>query len=121
MSEGSERLAADLQVETLKGAERALAEEAIRIKARLDTLDRWISGDEETWFELANRLGRDVDLTINAPLTEARQQALAMRAVLSELVKLQGSQDQPAEPPRSATDEIRKKREERRARLGGEP
>src|SRR5690348_15706925 len=80
MTAGSDRLAQELKVDTLRGAERALAEEAVRIKARLGSLDLWISGDHDTWFDLANRVGSDVDLCINAPLGEARQQALALRS-----------------------------------------
>lgn len=115
MSTGSDRLARELGVRGLTGAERALAEEAVRIKARLDSLERYIDGSAEAWVDLANRLGRDVDLYINAPLSEARQQALALRSVLAELVKMQGGEKKP-EPAPSKTDELKAKREERRAK-----
>lgn len=113
MTAGSDRLAEELKVDTLRGAERALAEEAVRIKARLDSLDLWISGDQSTWFDLANRVGNDVDLYINAPLGEARQQALALRSVLAELAKIQAAIQEPAKPADSKADELKKKREQR--------
>lgn len=119
MTIGSDRLAAELKVETLSGAARALAEEAVRIKARLDSLDLWISGDHDTWFEVAERWQGSPEIVINAPLVEARQQALALRAVLSELTKIQGVQDLPATPVTSTSDELRKRREERLAKKSG--
>jgi len=119
MTTGSDRLAAELKVESLSGPARALAEEAVRIKARLDSLDLWISGDHDTWFELAERWKGSPEVVINAPLVEARQQALAFRAVVSELTKLQAVQDPPAAPVTSTSDELRKRREERLAQRSG--
>jgi len=119
VSTGSDRLAADLKVETLAGPERALAEEAVRIKARLDAIDLWISGDHDTWFEVAERWKDAPELVLSAPLVEARQQALALRAVLSELVKMQGASAEPAQPAASKSDELRKRREERRRNQAG--
>lgn len=115
MSEGSERLERELKVSELTGAERALAEEAVRIKARLDALDLWIGGDHDTWFELATHWKGEIELVVNAPLVEARQQALALRSILAELLKVQGSQDQPAAAVTSALDEIRARRERKKA------
>lgn len=114
MSAGSDRLEADLQVETLSGAARVLAEEAVRIKARLDQLDGWIRGTHKTWFVLGDALDGEVSLVINAPLGEARQQVLALRSVLAELAKLQGTE--PVAPPSSLADDLKKRRDERMAK-----
>jgi hypothetical protein len=114
VSEGSDRLAADLKVETLSGPARVLAEEAVRIKARLDQLDGWIRGTHKTWFVLGDMLDGEVSLVINAPLGEARQQVLALRAVLESLAKLQGAE--PVAPPVSLADDLRKRRDERMAK-----
>lgn len=112
MSAGSDRLARELGLSKLKGGPRALAEEAVRIKARLDTLDLWVNGKAEAdWFEWGSRFGSEVTLLINAPLVEARQQAMALKAVLSELAK--GEQAEKAEPAPSVADELKKRREAR--------
>lgn len=118
MSLGSERLAEDLKVETLTGPERALAEEAVRIKSRLDALDLWISGDHDTWFELATRWQGEAELIINAPLVEARQQGLALRSILAELAR-QGAGEKVAPPAPSKADELKAKREKRMREQSG--
>jgi hypothetical protein len=112
MSQGSDRLAEDLKVESLSGPARVLAEEAVRIKSRLDQLDGWIRGAHKSWFVLGDLLDGEVSLVINAPLGEARQQVLALRAVLESLAKLQGVE--PVAPPASKSDDLKRKREERR-------
>lgn len=114
MTIGSERLAQDLKLETLTGPARALAEEAVRIKARLDSLDLWVNGDAGTWMDLADRLGR-TELIITAPLVEARQQAMTLARVLGELAKQQVATSEPAKPAASALDEIKARRERKRA------
>lgn len=113
VSESSDQLAADLKLSTLTGPARVLAQEAVRIVSRLDSLDGWIRGSHKSWYILGDLLDGEVSLVINAPLGEARQQALALRAVLAELAKLQGT-EAPA-PPASKADDLKRKREERRA------
>jgi hypothetical protein len=113
VSESSDRLAEDLKLATLTGPARVLAQEAVRIASRLDSLDGWIRGSHKSWYILGDLLDGEVSLVINAPLGEARQQALALRAVLESLAKLTDSV--PVAPPASKADELKKKREERRA------
>lgn len=112
MSESSELLAKDLNLATLTGPARVLAQEAVRIASRLDSLDGWIRGSHKSWYVLGDLLDGEVSLVINAPLGEARQQALALRAVLESLGKLQGAE--PAAPPVSKADELKKRRDDRR-------
>lgn len=71
----------------LKPAERVLAEEACRTADRLDTLDRILRGDEDSWmsFRAVNEDGTVVSVQINNVLSEARQQQVALKALLAEL------------------------------------
>lgn len=116
MSEGSDRLARDLKVDTLSGPARVLAEEAVRVKSRLDGLDGWIRGSHKSWYVLGDLLDGEVSLVINAPLGEARQQALALRQILESLGKLAAAE--PEVRPISQSDELKKRREERRTQAG---
>jgi hypothetical protein len=113
MSVGSDRLAQDLGVEKLSGPARVLAEEAVRVKARLDQLDGWIRGSHKSWFVLGEALDGEVSLVINAPLGEARQQALALRAILESLGKMTAAE--PVAALASKSDEIAAKRAARLA------
>lgn len=118
MSAGSDRLAKDLEVESLSGPARALAEEAVRMKARLDQLDGWIRGTSKHWFVLGNMLDGQVELVINAPMGEARQTALALKGILAELRQVMANA--PAAPVASVADDLKKRREDRRAKAAGE-
>ncbi|MGA4726283.1 hypothetical protein ACPB67_02585 [Micromonospora taraxaci] len=71
----------------LKPAERVLAEEACRTTDRLDVLDRILRGDEDAWMRLhsANEDGSIVKVVLNNALAEARQQQVALKALLAEL------------------------------------
>lgn len=113
-------LADDLNLAGLSGPAHALAEEACRIKARLDRLDLLITGDEASWYDLRlEAANADVaEVTINRPLAEARQQALALRAVLAELRAVQGKTE-PAAPTVDAADDLAGKREAKRRAAGG--
>jgi hypothetical protein len=63
-----------------------LIDEACRIVDRLDKLDRLLSGDAESWIDIIEGRGHsELELTINAPLAEARQQALALKQLFTEL------------------------------------
>lgn len=107
-------LAKDLNLEVLTGGARALAEEACRIKARLDKLEAIITGDDGSWLDVKEQAG-ELEVVINRPLAEARQQALALRAVLAELRAFQGVKD--ASPPAAAdpADELAAARAAKRA------
>lgn len=118
MGERADRLRQDLKVDSLAGPARALAEEACLVLERCEQLDRVLQGDPDMWLGIQSRLGSEVaEVTINAPLTEARQQGLALKALLAELAKIQGVA--PAEvPPASKSDELAARRAERLAGRG---
>lgn len=111
-------LADDLKLAGLIGPARALAEEACRIKARLDRLELLITGEDAAWFELREAAG-DLEVTVNKPLAEARAQALALRAVLAEFRAFQGVKDESGRTPApDAADDLAKKREDKRLAAG---
>lgn len=63
-----------------------LLEEAARIADRLDRLESLLSGDVDAWMKLTHRLlTQDYELHIDGALVEARQQALALRQILTSL------------------------------------
>ncbi|MFG3702393.1 hypothetical protein ACGF5C_31600 [Micromonospora sp. NPDC047620] len=94
----------------LKPAERVLAEEASRTADRLDTLDRILRGDEDAWmrFRSMNEDGTVVAVQINNVLAEARQQQVALKALLAELRTSQAGGAAPktpgARPPAAKED-----------------
>lgn len=110
MSTGSERLAADLKVEGLTGPARALAEEAVRIKGRLDEIDYQLTG-APAWFDLLTKAPETVaEVVVDKALAEARQQALALSSVLKTLA---GMNVEAAAPAADKADEVAKKRAEK--------
>jgi hypothetical protein len=114
MTTRAERLAADLGVERLAGAARVLADEAVLITGRLEQLDKVLSGDPDAWLGISMRMPAEVaEVTVNAPLAEARQQALALKGVLAELRAVQsGAPEVPA--GNGKADELRQRRAEKR-------
>lgn len=71
---------------TFNPAELVILEEACRIADRLDTLDDLIRGTREAWLQLrVDDGGTDVQLVVNGPLTEARQQANIMKQLVAAL------------------------------------
>lgn len=75
----------------------ALETEFVRLKGRADTLDRILAGSADEWLGVQEKLGSEVaEVTINAPLAEARQTALAMATVLKSLASLGVGQEAPA-------------------------
>jgi hypothetical protein len=66
-------------------AHRAVLAEACRLKSRLDRLDAIVEGNDE-WLRISEQHG-DVVVTVDAGLAEARQHAIALRALLTDLVK----------------------------------
>lgn len=100
----------------MTAAERitALEAEFSRLKARADTLDRIIEGSADEWLGIQARLGSEIaEVTINAPLAEARQTALALATISKTLASLGASGEAPA-PTGDVGDEVAKRREERR-------
>lgn len=90
----------------------ALELEADRIKARLDELNRQLTGDP-SWLDFAVNLPETVaEVTVDRVLAEARQQALA----LATIVKTLDGTAARAEAPAAAvdpSDEVRNKREQK--------
>ena len=117
MSARAERLRADLVVDTLTGIPRALAEELVLTLERMEQLDKTLQGDADVWLGIRMKLGSfDVaELTITAPLAEVRQQGAAFRGLVAEFVKVTGAEV--ATPVTGAADDLKKRREERRANL----
>jgi len=108
----AERLEAELKVSTLTGAARALAEEAVLTVVRLEHLDRVLQGEADAWLDIVTRMPPTVaEVVISAPLAEVRQQAMALKGLLSELGKLTGQEV--AAPVASAADEVKKRRDAR--------
>lgn len=112
MSAGSDRLAADLGVDALTGPARALAEEAVRMKHRLDAIDDLLTGKQE-WVELLVKTpGTVAEVTVDKPIGEARQLALALAAVLKTLAAMDVRE---AEKPADVADEVARRRAEKLA------
>lgn len=112
MSAGSDRLAEDLKVAGLAGPGRALAEEAVRMKHRLDTIDDLLTGGQE-WVDLLVKTPDTVaEVTVDKPISEARQLALALATVLKTLA---GMDVREAEKPADVADEVAKRRAEKLA------
>lgn len=97
----------------MTAAERiaALEAEFSRLKARADTLDRIIEGSADEWLEIQEKLGGHVaEVTINAPLAEARQTALALATISKTLASLGAGGEAPA-PAGDTGDEVAAARE----------
>lgn len=79
--------------------QRLLLLEACRIADRLDRLDEQLQG--EPWLRfLADEEGAEITVTIDKPLSEARQQAGALKALVAEY--RQASSAKPSTPKRSS-------------------
>lgn len=63
--------------------------EACRIADRLDTLDRQLRGDAWLRFRL-DESGVEVTVYVDRVLAEAREQATALKGIVTELAKLAG-------------------------------
>lgn len=89
----------------------ALQVEAGRIRARLDTLNAILAGSEDEWLGIQQSLNSEVaTVTINAPLAEARQQALALATITKTLAAL-ADIDEGKEPATTPADEVAAARE----------
>jgi hypothetical protein len=91
----------------------ALETEYARLKARADALERVLAGSEDEWLGIQEKLGGEVaEVTLNAPLAEARQTALAMATVLKTLTTLGAGQEGEV-PAADPGDEVNRRREQR--------
>lgn len=89
----------------------ALEVEAVRIKRRLDELDRYLTGHPDAWVDIVTRLPPEVaEVVIDKALSEARQQALAYATITRTIAQLSDA-DQEKVPAADPGDEIRKRRE----------
>lgn len=80
------RLWAELTTGTSTPAQLVLIEEACRIADRLDRLDAQLRGDEDAWLKfVVNDDGSEVTVVIDRALSEARQQAVALKQLFAEL------------------------------------
>lgn len=70
----------------------ALVVEACRIADRLDKLDALLAGDAQSWIDLVESRGNPetLEVVIDKPLAEARQQALALKQIFTELRQQRG-------------------------------
>lgn len=100
----------------LDPAGRVLAEEACRIADRLESLDAILRGDVDTWAVITDEYTaggkRTVKVVLDDALGEARQQALAFRALMATL-KLGTAAERQTERT-SALDQLAARRTERR-------
>jgi hypothetical protein len=87
LGEGGRLLWKELGGDKLSGGPRALAVEACRIVDRLDKLDRMLGGEAHDWIRLIEQRGSDeiVEVVIDKPLAEARQQAAVLKQIVAEL------------------------------------
>lgn len=81
------RMWAELTSQTTSEADLALIEEACRTADRLDKLDRFLDGEHDAWLELARFQDDDnhVVVIVDKAVGEARQLALALKALLQEI------------------------------------
>lgn len=97
-----------------------LIAEACRLADRLDRLDGLLRGADETWarLQLPEREDGEVRLVVNAALAEARQQALALKAIAAELRAARAGA-KPAGKEGGVLDQLAARRAARRANATG--
>lgn len=93
----------------------ALEVEAARLKSRLDTLDAFIGGDQDAWFRLTLNTPETVaEVTVDKPLAEARQTALALATIAKTLAALGEVKQAPGSSVEDELAAARKTREDAR-------
>lgn len=98
----------------------ALETEAVRIKARLDQLDRNLSGDPDAWLSIVERMPDSVgEVTVDKALAEARQQALALAAIVRVLDGTAAGAQAPAVTGPDPGDQMAQRRAEKQRQAQG--
>ncbi|MDL9938694.1 hypothetical protein QSJ18_18260 [Gordonia sp. ABSL1-1] len=98
LGEAGQRLFDSLVAEGDPEAVRRLALEAARLADRGDQLDLLVRGDVDTWAVLVHKVQTDsYELKIDSALSEARQNATALRGIVAEVLKLK--------PPATGADD----------------
>lgn len=114
----SRRLWREEKGDELTGSRRTLLEEACRITDRLDRLDAILSGDAGEWMRFTvSDDGAEVTVTLDKALAESRQQAVALKQLLTELRQSAGVAK--PETGGSALDQLAAKRAARLANASG--
>jgi hypothetical protein len=119
LAEGGRALWAELAPGGQAGpGELSVITEACRIRDRLDKLNRLLTGDANDWLELQEVKGHEgiAEIIIDKSLSEARQQALALKGLLAELRQMRGGKLGRASSGGSIADDLAAKRAERQAR-----
>lgn len=92
LGERGQALWAELVTDQTPLDEKALVTEACRIADRLERLDQILRGDLDTWLEISTSFdGRTIYVTMGNTLSEARQHALVLKALLAEIRVLAGN------------------------------
>lgn len=99
----------------------ALIEEACRIVDRLDELDRILSRPPTSWLDAldTDSDGTPIKLIINAPLAEARQQAMALKQIFTELRQMRAQAHADPDEGGGEEDELAARRAARIANTAG--
>jgi hypothetical protein len=96
-----------------------LIEEACRIADRLDRLDEVLRGTADAWLHLeTNEDSGTVVVVVDRALSEARQQAIALKQIITELRQAAGGAQQPGQGGGKA-DELAARRRQRLADASG--
>jgi len=115
------QLWAELAGEEAEGARRVLILEACRIADRLNRLDDLLAGDASAWMAFVAQRDNDevVEIVIDKPLAEARQQAIALKQLVAELRQgAAGASQQPGQEV-SVFDQLAARRAARLANAAG--
>ena len=76
----------------------ALQVEFERLKERADHLDRLLQGHSDAWINIVRLMPSDVaEVTLDKPVAEARQTALAMATIVKALANLTSEEAKPEE------------------------
>jgi hypothetical protein len=102
--------------------ERVLLEEACRIADRCDQLDDFLRGHGDVWLRFASRNddGSVVEVVVDKALSEARQQAGTLKALVAQVAAMRGKQEAPAAKEANPLDELARRRSERRTGAAGQ-
>lgn len=112
------RLWQEMSGDTLESGKRVLLEEACRIADRLDRLDALLAGDADAWLRFTvDESGTEVTVNVDKALSEARQQAVALKQLVAEL--RQGAATAKPETGGSVLDQLAAKRAARLANTPG--